>query len=96
MSNPGGRTFRAVLLRHDGGSPRTLLVPAGVDVPPSRIRVPAEFVGASAFEVFELADDRGWPLEATYQLGSTIPRSTEDLPDGSEPAWDGEDDEDDV
>lgn len=77
-----------MLLRHDGGAPRTLVLPTEVDVPPSRIRVPAEFAGASAFEVFELADDRAWPLEATYQLGSTIPRSTDDLPDGGEPAWD--------
>ncbi|WP_431218253.1 hypothetical protein [Leifsonia xyli] len=68
------------MLLSDGRPPRLLRLPSEMDVPPNRIRVPADFVGASAFEVFELADDRGWPAEATYQLVATIPRSTEDLP----------------
>lgn len=58
-----------------------LTLPTEVDVPPNRIRVPSEFAGASAFEVYELVDDRGWPEEATFQLSSTVPRSTDDLPD---------------
>jgi hypothetical protein len=74
------RTFRAVLLRDDEDTPRVLTLPRDVDVPPSRIRVPSEFAGASAFDVYELADDRGWPEEATFQLQSTVPRSTDDLP----------------
>ncbi|WP_285116308.1 hypothetical protein [Leifsonia sp. fls2-241-R2A-40a] len=57
-----------------------MTLPTDVDVPPSRIRVPSEFAGASAFDVFELVDDRGWPEEATFQLTSTVPRSTDDLP----------------
>ncbi|MGO4534050.1 hypothetical protein [Leifsonia sp. 2MCAF36] len=80
MSTSGSRTFRAVLLRENGQPPHALTLPTEVDVPPSRIRIPADFAGASAFEVFELADDRGWPDEATYQLVATIPRSTADLP----------------
>ena len=74
------RTFRAVLLRDDEDAPQVLTLPRDVDVPPSRIRVPSDFAGASAFDVFELADDRGWPEEATFQFLSTVPRSTEDLP----------------
>jgi len=87
VSNSGSRTFRAVLLRGDGEPPYALRLPAEVDVPPSRVRVPAEFEGASAFEVFELADDRGWPVEATYQLVATIPRSTADLPVDESITW---------
>jgi hypothetical protein len=74
-------TFRAVLLRDDEATPRALTLPSDVDVPPSRIRVPSDFAGASAFDVYELVDDRGWPGEATYRLTSTVPRSIDDLPD---------------
>ncbi|WP_374010229.1 hypothetical protein [Leifsonia sp. LS-T14] len=91
MSTSEPRTFRAVLLRDDGQRPRSVRLPTEVDVPPSRIRIPAEFAGASAFEVYELADDRGWPAEATYQLGATIPRSTADIPDGERSEWDVDD-----
>jgi hypothetical protein len=72
-------TFRAVLFRDDEATPRELTLPSDVDVPPSRIRIPSEFAGASAFDVFELVDDRAWPDEATYRLTSTVPRSTDDL-----------------
>jgi hypothetical protein len=78
-------------LRDDGRLPRTLTLPTEVDVPPNRIRVPADFAGASAFEVFELVDDRAWPEEATYRLTSTIPRSTEDLPEHEVPEFGTED-----
>ena len=81
MSISGPHAFRAVLLRANGELVRTLTLPSDVDVPPSRIRVPSEFAGASAFDVFELVDDRAWPDEATFQLVSTVPRSTDDLPD---------------
>jgi hypothetical protein len=74
-------TFRAVLYRDDEATPRELTLPSGVDVPPSRLRIPSDFAGASAFDVFELVDDRGWPGEATYRLSSTVPRSTDDLPE---------------
>lgn|GEM_PF-619165 len=80
-------SFRAMLLR-DGKPPRGLTLPSRLDVPPNRIRIPAEFAGASAFDVFELADDRAWPAEATYQLVATIPRSTEDLPPATRADWD--------
>ncbi|MGH1551105.1 hypothetical protein ACRAWB_18785 [Leifsonia poae] len=80
-------TFRAMLLR-DGKPPRVLTLPSRLDVPPNRVRIPAEFAGASAFDVFELADDRAWPAEATYQLVATIPRSTEDVPPETRAEWD--------
>ncbi|MDR6970935.1 hypothetical protein [Leifsonia shinshuensis] len=91
MSDFQARTFRAVLLRDDGQVPRVLTLPTEVDVPPNRIRVPADFAGASAFEVFELADERRWPEEATYRLVSTIPRSTEDVSDPRGSSWDLDD-----
>lgn len=81
------KTFRAMLLR-DGKPPRALTLPSRLDVPPNRVRIPAEFEGASAFDVFELADDRGWPMEATYQLVATVPRSTEDVPPATRADWD--------
>lgn len=84
-------TFRAVLLRDDGQPPRSVTLPTEVDVPPSRIRIPAQFEGASAFDVYELADDRGWPAEATYQLVATIPRSTADIPHGDRTEWEVDD-----
>lgn len=70
-----------MLLRDDGEGPRALTLPTDVEVPPNRIRIPSEFAGASAFDVYELVDDRAWPDEATYQLTSTVPRSLDDLPD---------------
>lgn len=73
--------FRAVLYRDDEATPRELTLPSDVAVPPSRIRIPSEFAGASAFDVFELVDDSAWPGEATYRLTSTVPRSTDDLPE---------------
>jgi hypothetical protein len=73
--------FRAVLLGDDGVPANTLTLPSDVDVPPNRIRVPSDFAGASAFDVYELVDDRSWPDEATFQLVSTVPRSTDDLPE---------------
>ena len=93
MSNSRARTFRAVLLREDGRPPRAVTLPTEVNVPPSRVRIPAEYVGASAFEVYELADDRGWPAEATYRLVATIPRSTADLPSPDNVDWDNVDGE---
>ena len=81
MSASDQPTFRAVLFRDDEATPRELTLPSDVDVPPSRIRIPSEFAGASAFDVFELVDDRGWPGEAAYRLTSTVPRSTDDLPE---------------
>ena len=81
MSISGPHAFRAVLVRDNGEPARTLTLPSDVDVPPSRIRVPSDFVGASAFDVYELVDDRSWPEEATFQLVSTVPRSTDDLPE---------------
>lgn len=73
--------FRAVLYRDDEAIPRELTLPSDVAVPPSRIRIPSEFAGASAFDVFELVDESGWPGEARYRLISTVPRSTDDLPE---------------
>lgn len=81
MSASDQPIFRAVLYRDDEATPRELALPSDVDVPPSRIRIPSEFAGASAFDVFELIDDRDWPGQATYRLTSTVPRSTDDLPE---------------
>jgi hypothetical protein len=91
VSNSRARTFRAVLVRDDGRPPRAVTLPTEVNVPPSRVRIPAEYVGASAFEVFELDDDGGWPAEATYRLVGTIPRSTADLPSRENVDWEVDD-----
>jgi hypothetical protein len=91
VSDSAARTFRAILVRDDGGPPRAVTLPTEVNVPPSRVRIPAEYVGASAFEVFELADDRSWPTEATYRLVATIPRSTADLPARDNVDWEVDD-----
>lgn len=87
MSAYGFGIFRAVLLRDPATPPQTLSLPSEVDVPPSRLRVPCEFEGASAFEVFELADDRSWPEEAVFQLVATVPRSTDELQPGERSDW---------
>ena len=91
VSNSEAWTFTAVLLRDDGAPPRALTLPSEVDIPPNRIRVPADFEGASAFDVFELSDDRGWPAEATYRLVATVPRSTDDLPPARSETWGADD-----
>ena len=80
MSDFAPKLFRAVLLRGDTEPPRVIALPTEADAPPNRIRVPSDFAGASAFEVYELADDRAWPEEATYRMTSSIPRSTDDFP----------------
>ncbi len=81
MSSSDLPAYRAVLLRDDEPTPRVLTLPSDIDVPPNRVRVPSEFVGASSFDVYELVDDRAWPEEATYQLTSSVPRGIDDLPE---------------
>jgi hypothetical protein len=69
--------FRAILLHADEPSRDTvLLVENHQPFAPTRIRVPGEFAGAAAYDVYELGDDQDWPDEAVYWLAEIVPRTT--------------------
>jgi hypothetical protein len=71
--------FRAILLHADEPSRDTvLLFENHPPFAPTRVRVPEDFAGAAAFDVYELADDQDWPDEAVYWHAGIIPQTTAD------------------
>ncbi|MGO4298716.1 hypothetical protein [Leifsonia sp. RAF41] len=73
-----GLMFRAVLLHADRDRDRVLDLPSRRSVPPQRVRLPIDFDGVGAFEVYQLVDECQWPTEAVYEFEETVPLTTED------------------
>ncbi|WP_431220763.1 hypothetical protein [Leifsonia xyli] len=83
MAQPGDDSWmlRCVLVAADG-TETVIDVPALVDAPPVRVRVPAPWEGAAALDVYGFSHLRGSPPEAVYTYLTTEPRTTDDLSGG--------------
>lgn len=72
--------FIAVLLHDENPDrDRAIHMPHAADEPPMRLRLPTEFEGAAAFDVYELADASQWPEQAVFRHVATVPRTTSDI-----------------
>ncbi|MFP3467572.1 hypothetical protein [Leifsonia sp. SIMBA_070] len=71
--------FVAVLLHEDSNRDYAVELPRNENLPPRRILIPTDFLGAAAFDAYDLIDASEWPSQAVFCHVEVIPRTVQEV-----------------